>query len=76
MKRSPSASITPYWDQTLGHAELEDGCKLAARYGVASVCIKPYGVALAARILEGFGGRGRYDRGLSARWSSHFGQGL
>ena len=40
---------------TLGHAELEDGCRLAARYGVASVCIKPYGVALAARILKGSG---------------------
>jgi deoxyribose-phosphate aldolase len=40
---------------TLGHVELEDGCKLAARYGVASVCIKPYGVALAARILKGSG---------------------
>lgn len=29
----------------LSHAELEGGCKLAARYGVASVCIKPYGDA-------------------------------
>ncbi len=35
--------------------ELEAGCKLAARYGVASVCIKPYAVALAARILKGSG---------------------
>ena len=26
---------------TLTTAELEDGCRLAARYGVASVCIKP-----------------------------------
>jgi deoxyribose-phosphate aldolase len=36
-------------------AELEDGCRLATRYGVASVCIKPMGVALAARILKGSG---------------------
>ena len=27
---------------TLTDAELEAGCRLAARYGVASVCIKPY----------------------------------
>ena len=47
---------------TLDHAELEEGCRLAARYGVASVCIKPYAVALAARILEGLGRRGRDDR--------------
>jgi deoxyribose-phosphate aldolase len=40
---------------TLGGAELEDGCRLAARYGVASVCIKPYAVGLAARILKGSG---------------------
>jgi deoxyribose-phosphate aldolase len=40
---------------TLGGAELEEGCRLASRYGVASVCIKPYAVELAARILEGTG---------------------
>jgi deoxyribose-phosphate aldolase len=40
---------------TLGRQELEDGCRLAARYGVASVCIKPYAVDLAARILAGTG---------------------
>ena len=40
---------------TLGGAEFEDGCRLAARYGVASVCIKPYAVNLAARILKGSG---------------------
>jgi deoxyribose-phosphate aldolase len=38
---------------TLTDAELEDGCRLAAKYRVASVCIKPHGVALARRILEG-----------------------
>lgn len=40
---------------TLGGRELEDGCRLAARYGVASVCIKPYAVGMAARILKGTG---------------------
>jgi deoxyribose-phosphate aldolase len=40
---------------TLSGAELEDGCRLAARYGVASVCIKPHAVELAARILAGSG---------------------
>jgi len=38
---------------TLTDAELEAGCLLAARYRNASVCIKPYGVALAAAILRG-----------------------
>ncbi|AGA26094.1 deoxyribose-phosphate aldolase [Singulisphaera acidiphila] len=40
---------------TLTDAELEEGCRLAAKYKVASVCIKPYAVALAAEILEGSG---------------------
>ncbi len=40
---------------TLTDAELEEGCRLAARYGVASVCIKPYAVARAAEILRGSG---------------------
>jgi deoxyribose-phosphate aldolase len=40
---------------TLGGDDLEDGCRLAARYGVASVCIKPYAVELAARVLRGSG---------------------
>jgi len=38
---------------TLTDAELEEGCKLAAAYEVASVCIKPYAVSLAASILKG-----------------------
>jgi deoxyribose-phosphate aldolase len=38
---------------TLTDAELEAGCRLAAAYNVASVCIKPYAVALAARVLMG-----------------------
>jgi deoxyribose-phosphate aldolase len=40
---------------TLTANELEAGCRLAAEYGVASVCIKPYAVGLAKRILEGTG---------------------
>jgi deoxyribose-phosphate aldolase len=38
---------------TLTRAELEAGCRLAAEYDVASVCIKPYAVSLARQILEG-----------------------
>jgi deoxyribose-phosphate aldolase len=37
---------------TLTDEELVDGCRLAARYQVASVCIKPYAVALATRVLN------------------------
>src|SRR5437773_3640642 len=35
--------------------ELEDGCRLAAKYGVASVCIKPYAVKQAVEWLRGSG---------------------
>jgi deoxyribose-phosphate aldolase len=38
---------------TMTEAELEDGCRLAADYDVASVCIKPFAVPLAARLLAG-----------------------
>src|SRR5436190_10622603 len=40
---------------TMTDRELEDGCRLAAKYGVASVCIKPYAVKRAAELLEGSG---------------------
>ena len=40
---------------TLTKAELEAGCRLAAEYRVASVCIKPYAVSLAKKILDGSG---------------------
>ena len=40
---------------TLTDEDLADGCRLAARYQVASVCIKPYAVPLAAEILAGTG---------------------
>jgi deoxyribose-phosphate aldolase len=39
----------------LTDADLERGCRLAAEYAVASVCIKPYAVKLAARLLAGSG---------------------
>ena len=42
---------------TLTDRELEDGCKLAVKYGVASVCIKPYAVKRAAELLAGSGVR-------------------
>jgi deoxyribose-phosphate aldolase len=37
----------------LTEAEVIAGCELAARYHVASVCVKPADVALAARLLQG-----------------------
>jgi deoxyribose-phosphate aldolase len=40
---------------TMTDQELEDGCRLAAKYGVASVCIKPYAVQRAAELLRGTG---------------------
>ena len=40
---------------TMTDRELEDGCRLAAKYGVASVCIKHYGVKRAAELLRGTG---------------------
>jgi deoxyribose-phosphate aldolase len=38
---------------TLTEAELEEGCRLAATYGVASVCIKPFAVPMATKLLAG-----------------------
>lgn len=35
--------------------EIAQGCELAARYQAASVCVKPFGVPLAAKILQGTG---------------------
>jgi deoxyribose-phosphate aldolase len=40
---------------TMTDREMEDGCKVAAKYGVASVCIKPYAVKRAAELLKGSG---------------------
>jgi deoxyribose-phosphate aldolase len=42
---------------TLTDRELEDGCRLAVKYGVASVCIKPYAAQRAAELLAGSGVR-------------------
>jgi deoxyribose-phosphate aldolase len=38
---------------TMTDADLEQGCRTAREYDVASVCIKPYAVRLAAGILAG-----------------------
>ncbi|MCY2962489.1 MAG: deoxyribose-phosphate aldolase [Planctomycetota bacterium] len=40
---------------TMTDQELDDGCRIAARYGVASVCIKPYYVSRAVELLRGTG---------------------
>ncbi|HEY3864012.1 MAG TPA: deoxyribose-phosphate aldolase [Verrucomicrobiae bacterium] len=40
---------------TMTDQELEDGCKVAAKYGAASVCIKPYAVKRAVELLKGTG---------------------
>lgn len=40
---------------TMTDQELEDGCRIAAKYRVASVCIKPYAVKRAAELLKGTG---------------------
>ena len=38
---------------TLTDDELREGCELALKYDVASVCIKPYAVKMATDILKG-----------------------
>jgi deoxyribose-phosphate aldolase len=38
---------------TLTDGDLEIGCRMAAAYNIASVCIKPAAVSLAARVLMG-----------------------
>jgi len=40
---------------TMTDRELEEGCAIAAKYKVASVCIKPYYVRRAAELLKGTG---------------------
>ena len=40
---------------TMTDEELEAGCRLAAKYQVASVCIKPYAVPRAVELLKGTG---------------------
>lgn len=40
---------------TITDRDLEEGCALASKYGVASVCIKPYAVQRAVELLKGTG---------------------
>ena len=40
---------------TMTDRDLDEGCKLAAKYGAASVCIKPYAVKRAVELLHGSG---------------------
>jgi deoxyribose-phosphate aldolase len=40
---------------TMTDAEMEEGCRVAARYQVASVCVKPYFVKRATELLRGSG---------------------
>ena len=40
---------------TMTDQELEEGCRVAVAYGVASVCIKPYYARRAAELLKGSG---------------------
>jgi deoxyribose-phosphate aldolase len=39
----------------LTDSDMEKGCLLAKEYGVASVCIKPYAVPMAVKLLQGSG---------------------
>lgn len=52
------ADLAKMFDHSLLQPQLTDtdlvkGCQLAVEYGVASVCIKPYAVKLAAKLLAG-----------------------
>ena len=40
---------------TMTDRELDEGCQIAVKYGVATVCIKPYAVKRAAELLKGTG---------------------
>ncbi len=40
---------------TMTDKEIEEGCRLAEKYRVATVCVKPYAVQTAARLLKGSG---------------------
>lgn len=42
---------------TMTDPDLEEGCRIAAKYRVASVCIKPYAVRRAVELLQGSGVR-------------------
>ncbi len=51
----------------LDDAFVEDGCRLAARYDVASVCVRPADVVRAQGDPRRHGRRGRHDHRLPAR---------
>jgi deoxyribose-phosphate aldolase len=58
MDKPSARDIAKMIDHSLLHPtmtddDLEMGCRLALRYDVASVCIKPYAVPVAARLLKG-----------------------
>jgi deoxyribose-phosphate aldolase len=58
MPQATFAELAKMFDHSLlqpvlTDAELERGCLLAREYNVASVCIKPYAVKLAAKLLAG-----------------------
>jgi deoxyribose-phosphate aldolase len=58
MSPLPLAELARMFDHsllqpTLTDADLERGCLLACELGVASVCIKPYAVRFAAKLLAG-----------------------
>jgi len=58
MAKVTKAEIAKMIDHSLLHPTmddqaLKDGCELAKKYKVASVCIKPYAVKMAAALLEG-----------------------
>lgn len=40
---------------TMTDAQIADGCRLAERYGVATVCVKPYAIGMAKGLLAGSG---------------------
>ena len=44
----------------LTEQEVVEGCKLAARYNTATVCVKPTHVKLAAEVLERLGCEGQH----------------
>ena len=60
MKHYTREEVARAIDHSLLHpamteAELSQGCRAAAGWGVASVCVKPYFTAEARRLLEGSG---------------------
>jgi deoxyribose-phosphate aldolase len=40
---------------TMTDAQIKDGCRLAERYGVATVCVKPYAIGMAKDLLADSG---------------------